>query len=103
MRNITALSIQFSQSISSKCVASFAVLSLLATSAHARRRGGGGGGSGEDHFPWLTDLVIYVLLGLFALSVVGALWRYFTRPSAADMARERSMRRQSMRQPGRRR
>ena len=75
---------------------SLAMSGLAATSAHARRRGGSG--HGEDPFPWLTDFVLYVLLGMLALAVVGALWRYFTRPSAADLARERSMRRLSRRE-----
>lgn len=78
-----------------------ATASLVATSVHARRRGGS---HGEDPFPWLTEAVMYVLLGMLALAVLGALWRYFTRPSAADLARERSMRRLSRREEkGRRR
>lgn len=76
---------------------SVALVSLVATSVHARRRGGGGG-DGEDPIPWLTEFVAYFLLGMLALAVVGALWRYFTRPSAADLARERSMRRLSRRE-----
>lgn len=71
--------------------------SLMATPVQARRRGGGGSG-GEDPFPWLAEFIAYFLLGMLALAVVGALWRYFTRPSAADMARERSMRRLSRRE-----
>lgn len=74
-----------------------ALMSLVATSVHARRRGGGGG-DGEDPIPWLTEFVAYILLGMLALAVVGALWRYFTRPSAADLARERNMRRLSSRE-----
>lgn len=70
---------------------SVAMASLMATSVHARRRGGRGG---EDPFPWLTEFVAYVLIGLLVFAVLGALWSYFTRPSAADLARERSMRRQ---------
>jgi len=79
-------------------LSSVATASLMATPVHARRRGGGGGGGGEDPFPWLTEVVAYVFLGLLALAVLGALWRYFTRPSAADLARERSMRRLSRRE-----
>ena len=45
--------------------------------------------------PWLTEFVAYFFLAMLVLAVVGALWRYFTRPSAADLARERSMRRLS--------
>ena len=48
--------------------------------------------------PWLTGLVAYFFLAVLALAVVAAVWRYFTRPSAADLARERSMRRQSRRE-----
>ena len=66
--------------------------SLVATLVHARRRGGN---HGEDPLPWLTEAVPYVLLAMLALAVVGALWRYLSRPSAADLARERSMRRLS--------
>ena len=74
---------------------------LATTPVHARRRGSS---HGEDPFPWLTEAVMYVLLGMLALAVLGALWRYFTRPSAADLARERSMRRLSRREEkGRRR
>ena len=69
--------------------------SLMATSVHARRRGGSGG---EDPFPWLTEFMLYLFLGMLALGVVGAVWRYITRPSAADLARERSMRRLSRRE-----
>lgn len=80
--------------IPSRLLSLFSVVvgNLLAASAHARRRGGGDSG-GEDSFPWLTEVVVYVLLGMLALSVVGALWRYLTRPSAADLARKRSDRR----------
>ena len=67
---------------------------LVATSVHARRRGGS---HGEDLFPWLTEVVLYGLVGLFALAVLGTVWRYLTRPSAADLARQRSMRRLSKR------
>jgi hypothetical protein len=76
---------------------SIALVSLVATSVHARRRGGGGS-DGEDPIPWLTEFVAYFLLGMLALAVVGALWRYFTRPSVADRARERSLRRVSRRE-----
>ena len=72
--------------------------SLAASSAHARRRGGGGS---EDPFPWLTDFMLYLFLGMLTIAVVGALWRYFTRPSVADLARERSVRRHARRQEGR--
>jgi hypothetical protein len=48
--------------------------------------------------PWLTELVAYFFLAVLALAVVAAVWRYFTRPSAADLARERSMGRQSRRE-----
>ena len=48
--------------------------------------------------PWLTEFVAYFFLAIVVLAVVGALWRYFTRPSAADLARERSMRRLSRRE-----
>ena len=48
--------------------------------------------------PWLTEFVAYFFLAMLVLAVVGALWRYFTRPSAADLARERSMRRLSIRE-----
>ena len=68
----------------------------MTTTVHARRRGSGGGG--EDPFPWLTEFMVYIFLGLLALAVLGALWRYITRPSAADLARERSMRRLSRRE-----
>lgn len=73
--------------------ASVTSASLMATSAQARRRGAGGGG--EDMFPWLTELVVYIVLAMVALAVAGALWRYFTRPTVADLARERSRRRRS--------
>lgn len=68
---------------------------LMATSAYARKRGSGNGG--DDPFPWLTEVVVYVLLGMLALSVVGALWRFVTRPTAADLARQRSNGRQASR------
>ena len=71
------------------------IASFVATSVHARRRGGS---HDEDPFPWLTEVVAYALLAMFALAVMGALWRYFTRPSTADLARERSMRRLSKRE-----
>ena len=57
-----------------------------------------GGSHGEDPFPWLTEVVAYVLLAMLALAVVGALWRCFARPATADLARERSMRRLSRRE-----
>jgi hypothetical protein len=74
---------------------SVATASLMPTTVHARRRGGGGG---EDPFPWLTEFVVYIFLGLLALAVLSALWRYLTRASAADLARKRSMRRLSRRE-----
>jgi hypothetical protein len=76
-------------------VSSMATASLVATSVHARRRGGS---HGEDPFPWLTEVVAYALIAMLALAVMGALWRRLTRPSAADLARERSMRRLSRRE-----
>jgi hypothetical protein len=48
--------------------------------------------------PWLTEFVAYFLVAMLALAVVGALWRYFTRPTAADLARDRSKRRLSRRE-----
>lgn len=78
----------------SVALSSMTIASFVTTSVHARRRGGS---HGEDPFPWLTEVVAYVLLAMFALAVMGAMWRYFTRPSAADLARERSMRRLSKR------
>lgn len=77
-------------------LSSVATASLMATPVHARRRGGGGGG--VDPIPWLTEFVAYAFLSLLALAVLGALWRYLIRPSAADLARERSMRRLSRRE-----
>lgn len=79
-----------------------ALASLMTASAYARRRGGGG-----DSVPWLSDMVLYVFIGLAALAVVltvvSVLLRHFGRRSAADMARERSMRRQVRRQTGQKR
>ena len=80
-----------------RMLAPIALVSLMTASAHARGRGGGGG-EGEDPMPWLTEFMAYFFLVMLALAVVGALWRYFTRPSAADLARERSMRRLSRRE-----
>src|SRR5207245_5652296 len=59
-------------------LSSIAIGSLMATSVHARRRGGGGN-SGEYPFPWLTEFMANILLGMLALAVVGAPWRYITR------------------------
>ncbi len=69
----------------------------VATSHIFLAKGGGIGSHGEDPFPWLTEFFVCALLRIFAFGVVGALWRYFTRPSAADLARERSTKRLSER------
>jgi len=77
-------------------LAAVAAFGLLATPVYARRRGGGGG-HGEDPAPWLPELMAWIVLGFIALAIVGALWRYFTRPSSADLARARSEQRLSRR------
>ncbi|MDM0075547.1 hypothetical protein QTH90_14185 [Variovorax sp. J2P1-59] len=74
-----------------------ALLILMTPSVHARRRGGGHG-YGEELFPWLLEFVVYLVVSLVVLAIVGALWRRLTRPSAAELARERSAIRQRRRQ-----
>jgi len=72
---------------------------ILAFPAYARRRGGGG-----SEMPWLSEAVLYTLLGLAVLAVVlaiaGFLLRNVGRRSAAELARERSMKRQARAQSG---
>lgn len=65
---------------------------FLVAEAHARR---GRHGSGEDPFPELTYYVGIVLLGLFVLGVLGAVWNRIRQPSRDSRARQDAARRRA--------